>query len=652
MTQTPDWQRGYASKLATPEEAIRCIPRGRTILIASGAAEPVSLVEGLVRYGDHLADNHVVHLLTLGPAPYVAPGLEHFFRHIAFFIGPNVRDAVQQGRADFLPVFLSEIPELIRSHRIRIDVALIQVSPPDQHGYASLGVSVDVVRAAVDTADLVLAEVNPRMPRTHGDSFVHARRIHCMVPVDRPLLELSHDPPGEVEREIGRYVATLIPDGATLQAGIGKIPEAVLAALTERKDLGVHTEMFSDGFMRLAEAGAVTGLAKTYSPGKMVTSFVMGSRRLYEWVDDHPGLELRPSDVTNDPGVIARNDRMVSVNSALAVDLTGQVASDTLMGQFFSGIGGQVDFVRGAAKSRGGKAVIVFRSTAKEGSMSRILPVLDEGAGVVTSRGDVRYVVTEYGVADLWGKTIRERARALIDVAHPQFRAELLVAAKRRHYVFPDQIIPRGKYPWKEASLEKLRDGREIVVRPVRITDEEALQRLFYVLSDESTYKRFMHYKRAHPHEEMQELVDLDYEQSMAMVACLPDDGSIVGVSRYDVDPATRLAEIAFVVQDDWQCRGIGTLLLRRMADIARDRGLAGFQATVLASNTPMLMVFHRSGLKIESTFEGGVYELKAYFALAGRGRNERGRSPSTTTGSTGTGVQDMLARDVKHIRQ
>jgi acyl-CoA hydrolase/RimJ/RimL family protein N-acetyltransferase len=616
----PDWQRAYASKLATLEEAIRCIPRGRTILIASGAAEPVALVEGLVRYGDHLADNAVIHLLTLGPAPYVAPGLEHRFRHIAFFIGPNVRDAVQKGRADFLPVFLSEIPELIRSHRVRIDVALIQVSPPDQHGYTSLGVSVDVVRAAVDTADLVLAEVNPRMPRTHGDSFVHARKIHRMVAVDRPLLEHTHDPPGEVDREIGRYVASLVPDGATLQAGIGKIPEAVLAALADRRDLGVHTEMFSDGFMRLAEAGVVTGLAKTHAPGKMVTSFVMGSRQLYEWVDDHPGLELRPSDVTNDPRVIACNDRMVSVNSALAVDLTGQVASDTLMGKFFSGIGGQVDFVRGAAKSRGGKAIIALRSTAKDGSVSRIVPVLEEGAGVVTSRGDVRYVVTEYGVADLWGKTIRERARALIDIAHPQFRAELLTAAKRRHYVFPDQIIPRGKYPWREASREKLPDGREIVVRPVRITDEEALQRLFYGLSDESTYKRFLHYKRAHPHEEMQELVDLDYERNMALVACLPDDGTIVGMSRYDVDPATHLAEIAFVVRDDWQCLGIGTLLLRRMADIARDRGLAGFEANVLATNKPMLMVFHRSGLKIESTLTDGVYELKAYLRRAGEG--------------------------------
>jgi acyl-CoA hydrolase/GNAT superfamily N-acetyltransferase len=611
---TPHWQHAHASKLASVAVAIHRIQRGRTILIASGAAEPLELVQGLVTHGQHLADNTIVHLLTLGPAPYVAPGLEHRFRHLAFFIGPNVRDAVQAGRADFLPVFLSEIPELIRSRRVPIDVALIQVSPPDRHGFVSLGVSVDVVRAAVDTARIVIAEVNPHMPRTLGNSFLHVDRIDCMVPVDRPLLELVRDPPGEVDREIGRHVASLIPDGATLQAGIGSIPDATLAALTNRHNLGVHTEMFSDGFMRLAEAGAITGLEKTQWPGKMVTSFVMGSQQLYDWVHDHPALELWPSDVTNDPATIAKHDHMISINSALAVDLTGQVASDTLLGKFFSGIGGQVDFVRGAARSRGGKAIIALRSTAKDGTLSRIVTTFEEGAGVVTSRGDVRYVVTEYGIADLWGKTVRERACALIEIAHPQFRAELLAGAKRRRYVFADQIVPRASYPWQEATRETLADGREVIVRPVRMTDEEALQRLLYELSDESTYRRFLGYKHAHPHEEMQQLVDLDYDRSMALVACLPEDGSIIAVTRYDVDPATHLAEIAFTVHDDWQCRGLGTLLMRRMTEIARARSVAGFTATVLASNKPMLGVFHRSGLTLESRIEAGVYMLKAHF--------------------------------------
>lgn len=613
----PHWTEVHARRVATVEQAVALIAPGRRLLIGSGAAEPVGLVEGLVNHGLHLADNEIVHLLTLGPAPYVRPELGHRFRHAAFFIGPNVREAVQEGRADFIPVFLSEIPELIRSRRVRIDVALIQVSPPDAHGYVSLGVSVDVVRAAVEAADLVLAEVNPRMPRTLGDSFVHVDRIARLIPVDAPLLEHIAEEPGAVEREIGLHVASLIPDGATIQAGIGQMPNAVMAALHDRRDLGVHTEMLSDGIMRLADAGVVNGAKKTLLRGKMVTSFVMGSRALYAWADGHPALEMRASDFTNDPAIIAQNDRMVSINSALAIDLTGQVASDTLAGKLFSGIGGQVDFVRGAARSRGGKAIIALASTAKDGSVSRIQPVLEPGASVVTSRGDVRYVVTEYGVADLWGRNIRERAMALIEIAHPSFRAELLAGAKARHYVFADQIVPRAIVPWREARTEKVAGGASVLVRPLVMTDEESLQRLFYELSDESIYRRFFCFRRAHPHEEMQRMVDLDYEQSMGLVACEPERGEPIAMARYDVDPATRLAEIAFVVRDDWQHRGLGTLLMRRMAEIARAHGLPGFCADVLGSNAAMLAVFHKSGLEVRSKVAEGVCHLTMTFPAA-----------------------------------
>ncbi len=390
----------------------------------------------MVKDATHLLDNEIVHLLTLGPAPYVRPEMAARFRHTAFFIGGNVREAVHAGRADFMPVFLSEIPELISSRRVPIEAVLIQVSPPDRHGYVSLGVSVDIVRTAVDCAPLVLAEVNPNMPRTHGDSFLHVDRIARLVPVEEPLPELSSGPLDEVSQEIGRNVAKLIENGATLQMGIGKIPDAVLAALFDHVDLGVHTEMFSDGVMRLVDAGVITGRKKTFLPGKVVTSFVMGSRALYEWMHDNPVVEMRGSRFTNDPFTIARNDHMVAINAALAVDLTGQVAADTLMGRFFSGIGGQVDFIRGAARSRGGRPIIALPSTAKDGAVSRIQPALGEGAGVVTSRGDVHYVVTEYGVADLWGKPIRERAKALIAIAHPDAKGELLAAAKERRYVF------------------------------------------------------------------------------------------------------------------------------------------------------------------------------------------------------------------------
>lgn len=437
MTFDPDWKSRYARKTATAEEAVRAILPGRRILISSGAGEPGRLVEALVTHATQLRGNEIVHLMTLGAAPYVAPGLEERFRHMAFFIGSNVRPAVQEGRADFLPVFLSEIPLLITSGRVGVHAALIQVSPPDQHGFVSLGVSVDIVRGAVDTADIVLAEVNPRMPRTLGDSFLHVDRIAHLVPVDDPLPELKPEPLDDVCRQIGHHAAQLIPNGATLQMGIGRIPDAVMSGLWERSDLGIHTEMLSDGVMALAKAGVITGRKKTLLPGKIVTSFVMGTRALYDWVDDNPALEMRPSNFTNDAFQISRNDQMIALNSALAVDLTGQVAADTIGGRFFSGIGGQVDFIRGAARSKGGKPIIALPSTAKNGAISRIVPVLEEGAGVVTSRGDIHYVVTEYGAADLWGKNIRQRTMALIGIAHPDFRGELLAAAKVRKYVFP-----------------------------------------------------------------------------------------------------------------------------------------------------------------------------------------------------------------------
>jgi acyl-CoA hydrolase/GNAT superfamily N-acetyltransferase len=611
-----DWRERYASRLSTPEAAVRAIQRGRRILIGSGAAEPSRLVQAMVEHGQHLADNDVVHLLTLGPAPYVSPGCEHRFRHTAFFIGANVRQAVHEGRADFMPVFLSEIPRLIRLRRVRIDVALIQVSPPDRHGYVSLGVSVDIVRAAVDSAELILAEVNPHMPRTHGDSYLHIGRIAHLVPVDDPLPEIARREPDETSRQIGLHVARLIPDGATLQVGIGRIPDAVLAALGERRDLGLHSEMLSDGAMELVQAGVINGRRKTLLPGKLVTSFIMGTRALYRWAHDNPAIEMRSSGFTNDPLVIARNDSMMSINSALAVDLTGQVAADTLMGRFFSGIGGQVDFIRGAARSEGGKAIIALPATAKDGRRSRIQAALEEGAGVVTSRGDVHYVVTEYGVADLWGKNIRQRAMALIEIAHPDFRGELLAASKARRYVFADQVVPRALYPWEEARQERLADGTTVTIRPVRLTDEEKLQELFYRLSDESTYRRFMAHKKVHPHRQMQELVDLDYEQNMALVACVAeqDHEQIIAMSRFDLDPATQRADFAIVVRDEWQARGIGTRLMQRMVEIGRARGLTGFTADVLVGNRPMMAILQRIGLQLSLETEAGAHRVIADF--------------------------------------
>lgn len=611
------WQHRYAQKLMSPEQAIRRVPPGRRLLIGSGAAEPVTLVHNLVEHGQHLADNEVVHLLTLGPAPYVAPECAGRFRHTAFFVGPNTREAVREGRADFMPVFLSEIPELIRSRRVRIDVVLMQVSPPDHHGHASLGVSVDIVRAAVDAATTVIAEVNPHMPRTLGDSFVPVDRIDALIEVDTPLPELHAEAPDEVATEIGRHVASLVPNGATLQMGLGTIPHAVMGALENHLHLGVHTEMLSDSIIDLVEGGVITGAKKTLLPGKLVTSFVMGTKRLYTWVDDNPRVEMRPTQFTNNPVNIARNDNMICINSALAVDLTGQVAADGVRGQFFSGIGGQVDFIRGAAQSRGGKPIIALPSTAESGRTSRIQALFEPGTGVVTSRGDVHYVVTEYGIADLWGKTVRERALALTSIAHPDFRSELLGAAKQRRYVFSDQPVPRPPQRGSGEALEmEIGDRQRVIVRPVRITDERPLQDLFYRLSSESIYQRFLHYKRTHPHQEMLELVDPDYDCAHALVAAPAGDetGTLIAMARYDVDPATRMADVAFVVDDQWQRKGLGTTLLARLAKFAKERGLIAFTADALSSNKGMLGVFQASGFRYESQRDGNVTHIVLRF--------------------------------------
>jgi acyl-CoA hydrolase len=423
-------QRAFVS----PEEAVVCVGGGARVLVGSGAAVPVGLLQALCDRARSLRDVEVCQLLTLGAAPYLEPSLEGHVRHNAFFIGANARAAVQQGRADFTPVFLSEIPALLRD-LLPVDVALVQVSPPDRHGYCSLGVSVDIVRAAVDSARVVVAEVNPRMPRTHGDAFLPFERIAHAVAVEHAIPELAPEPMGDVERAIGHHVASLVRDGDTLQTGIGAIPNAVLAALGSHRDLGFHTEMFSDGVVDLVSRGVVTNARKSIHRGKLVTSFVMGTPRLYDFVDDNPMIEMHPSDYVNDPFVIAKHRGMVAVNSALAVDLTGQVCADSIGSKFYSGVGGQVDFIRGAARAPEGRAIVALPSTAKSGTVSRITVELAAGSGVTTTRNDVQFVVTEYGVAALHGKSVRQRARDLAAIAHPRFRDELLAGARERRWV-------------------------------------------------------------------------------------------------------------------------------------------------------------------------------------------------------------------------
>lgn len=419
------WELDYVTKFYTADEALRCIESGMRVYIQPGCAEPETLVEALIRRAPFVRDVEIVHMMMMGTAEYVAPSMEKHFRHNAIFIGANVRDAINDGRADYTPIYLSEIEELFESGAMPLDVALIQVSPPDSHGYCSFGIGVDTTLTAARCARYVVAQVNSCMPRTYGDSFIHVSDIDAIVESSRPLCESKKPRVTELQTDIARNVANLIDDGAVLQLGIGGIPDAVLPFLSDRKDLGVHSELVSDGVVPLIEAGVINGARKNFKPRKIILGFAMGTKKLFDFVDNNPIFEFHPTAYTNDAALIGRNDNMVAINSALQIDLTGQVCSDSIGTKFYSGIGGQVDFLRGAARSQGGKPIIAISSTAKNGAISRIVPMLSPGAGVVTSRGLIRYVVTEYGMAYLHGKTIRQRAQALIEIAHPNFREEL-----------------------------------------------------------------------------------------------------------------------------------------------------------------------------------------------------------------------------------
>lgn len=436
-----DWLDQYEPKKVSAEEAVRVLKSGYRIFVTGNCSVPQRMMEALNARALELENLRLIQVLTIGKADYVRPELVPHIRVNSLFISDNVRDAVNDGRADFTPVFLSEIPGLFKSGRLPIDVALIQVSPPDKNGYCSYGVEVGVTKTAADSAKIVIAEVNPNMPRTLGDSFIHVSKLDYVVEVDYMLPDVQMAISSPEQEAIANHIAAIIPDGATLQMGIGGIPDAVLKKLHNHQHLGVHTELFSDGVVDLVEAGVITNERKSFHPGKIVAGMVLGTQRLYRFVDDNPIVELHPTEYINDPFNIAKNDRMVSINSALQVDLTGQVCADSIGTRLYSGVGGQVDFVRGAARSKGGMPIIALLSTAKDETISRIVPTLTPGSGVITTRNDVHYIATEYGVADLYGRTVRERARMMVEIAHPKFRAELAEAAEKLYHV-PPFLVP------------------------------------------------------------------------------------------------------------------------------------------------------------------------------------------------------------------
>jgi acyl-CoA hydrolase/GNAT superfamily N-acetyltransferase len=623
-TETLDaFKKMYPGKFPPESEVFECIHRGDRIFVATACGEPQHLVAALADYVDSnpkaFFDAEVLHVWTLGVAPYTERKFLRNFRYNSFFVGDSTREAVNEGLADYTPIFLSRVPELFRRGLISIDVALVQASPPDRNGYMSLGVSVDITKAAAECASTVICQVNSNMPRVHGDTFVRIEDVDFLVPFDEPLLEYGAQVSGEFAARIGNYVARIVEDGDTIQVGYGSIPNAILANLEDKEHLGVHSELMTDGIADLMRKGVIDNSRKSRDRGKTVASFCMGTRQTYEFIGDNPSVAFRPIDQTNSPLEIARNVNMVAINSALAVDLTGQATAESIGRVFYSGIGGQADFMRGAVLAPGGKTVLVLPSTAGDDETSRIVPLLPEGTGVTLTRGDIHYVVTEYGIAYLHGRNIRQRAMELIAIAHPKFRPWLVEEAKGLNFIYADQIFVPGKAGEYPEELEKYRTtgrGLEILLRPVRMSDEPLIKDFFYSLSDKSNYRRFIMLRRSLPHEVLQQFVAIDYTKQMVILAVVEDREKelVVGVGHYVIKENTHTAEIALAVRDDYQHKGIGMELLDYLTQIARRQGLLGFTADVLGENQPVMGLLEKSGLDFRKEISDGVYYLRASF--------------------------------------
>jgi len=617
-------KQAYPQKFAPEGRIFKYIHRGDTLFVGTGCGVPQYLLRALAAYMEShptaFFDAEVFQVWTLGIGPDIAKKFKSNFRLNTLFAGDDARETINQGLGDYTPAFLSQVPRLFKRKLLPLDVALIQTSLPDQHGYVSLGISVDLTKAAVDTAKLVIAQINTHMPRVPGDGFIHLNDIDFIIPYDEPLLEYSVGSDDQVIQRIGAYVSYLIQDGDTIQVGYGSTPNAILPHLTEDQHLGVHTEFLTDGIVALMKRGVVDNSRKNINPGRTIASFCMGTAETYSYINNNPKIEFRTIDYTNNPLIIAQHDNMVAINSALEIDLTGQATAESLGKTLYRGVGGQVDFMKGAAMARNGKSILALPSTAENSQVSRIVPFLKEGAGVTFGRGDVHYVVTEYGIAYLHGKSIRERAMELITIAHPDFKPWLIQEAKKLNIIYQDQaFIPgkRGEYPEHLETYKTTKTGLEIMLRPVKISDEPLLKDFFYNLSDKSLYRRFISMRKDMPHERLQEFVVIDYTQDMIILVVLKEGAKeeVIGMGEYNLDPVTHTAEVSFAVRDDYQGQGIGSQLLDYLTLLAKKQGLLGFTATVLFENNAMLHLFQKmDDVDLEKRFDGQTYELRMFF--------------------------------------
>ncbi len=618
------WPDEYVAKRCTASEAIGMIRRGKRVFIGSSCGEPQALVRELAARSSGFADLEIVRLLSLETVPLTMMADRSSCQTLhprTFYLGSAKPRALSRNKRFLTPINLSAVPRLFQTRQLPLHAALIQVSEPDDFGWMSLGVSVDVTLAAARSADLVIAQINPRMPRVMGRSFVHVQDVDVVVEHEEELLTVESPPEAPSADLIARHAAKLIEDGSTLQISLGATPQALLAGLSDKSDLGVHTQFLSDGIMGLAAKGVITNRKKGFNEGKLVASGAIGSRDLYEFLDDNPGIEFHPSDVVNDPTVIARHNRMVSINMGMAVDLTGQVCVDALPYNHFSGVNGIMDFVRGASQSPGGKNILMLFSTTMDGKSSRIVPSLGD-IPVVVPRGDVQYMATEYGVVNLFGKSLQERAIALISIAHPDFRDELFHEAKERGLLGQERTLAdsiRSVYPLK---IEESREiaGRRVLFRPARPTDERSIQEHFYNMDRRDVVRRFMHEKTAFFREDVAGVFQVDYMRDMAIVAVIGDPGfeQVIAVGGYFLEPATNTAEAAYSVDREWQGLGISSIIQRKLVETAREHGIQGFRAYTDPTNRAMIRLFKKLPYEVTTSYEGGMVVLEARFDRPG----------------------------------
>jgi acyl-CoA hydrolase len=620
MAVSTYWADNYVEKRCSAQEAIGRIKAGQRVFIGSSCGEPQYLIKKLADASDTFTDIEIVRLLSLESTPLTLIAdktKDQSFNIRSFYLGSAKPKSLAKNKRFITPMNLSAIPRLFKTRRLPIHVALIQVSPPDDFGWMSLGISVDITLAAALSADLVIAQVNSRMPRVLGRSFIHVNDVTAIVEHEEELLTIEELPELDAANHIGRLIARLVDDGSTIQISPGTTPQATLLALSEKNDLGVHTQYVTTDIMRLVSMGVITNRKKGFNEGKLVASCAIGSKNLYEFLDDNPAIEFYPSDYVNDPGIISQHNKMVAMNVPMAMDLTGQVAADALSFNHFSGITGMLDFIRGASRPESGKSILMLTSTTVDGKKSRITPMLDDTA-IVVPRGDVQYVVTEYGAVNLFGKSLQERAMAMISIAHPDFREELFFEARKMGLLGAERTLSesvQGIYPIK---LEETRvmDGELITIRPAKPVDERRIQEHFYTQDKDDIYSRFFQAKTRFVRGDVEGMFQIDYVKNLTLLVVVGEFGfgKVVAVGEYLLDPAKNIAEIAFSVSKEWQGKRLGKIIMKKLSEAARENGISGLMAYTLPRNRGMIKLFKSLPYKTKTVYDGEVVELTCMF--------------------------------------